>query len=191
MRSRSLVAPGLVLLLTVGPLTANAQSRADSVRLLVQAALVAVDSMAPAMTILLDPRPEFREDPLSILVFDALSGSGYEEYKEPGIPPRDVWLLSPGGFWGGKEGTQASARFRAFGRREGRLNSYSYSMTFRVECHEGACVLGHWLSQEHGDGHLSSECWEDFFSRTDEGRKECYGFPRKPGSTGPRAADIL
>lgn len=50
----------------------------------------------PAVTILLDPSPELREDSLGILAFAALKRVGYEEYREPGIPPRDVRLLSPG-----------------------------------------------------------------------------------------------
>ena len=171
----------LLLVLSSVPLAANGQSKADSVELLVQAALVAVDSMASAVTIFLDPRPELRRDSLRILAFEALKGVGYEDYGEPGIPPRDVWLISPGTIREWNDSIRVSARFRAFGSIGYHLNSYSYAMTFHVEDDEGGFVLGHWLSREHGDGHVSAKCWEDFYARTAEERKACYGTPRRPG----------
>ena len=173
---RSLIASACgVLIFFSAPLAANAQSRSDSVGVLVEAAHVAIDSMASTATVYLDPRPELREDSLAILTFDALEESGHEVYGQPGIPPRDVWLLSSGEIRAGDEGTEISAQFRAFGDKLGGLNAYSYVMTFRAECDERGCELGRWLHMGHGDGHMSADCWDDFFTRTKEARKRCRG----------------
>lgn len=186
MNSRSLVASAFgVWTMMVLPLTANAQSTADSVGILVQAAQVAANRFASGATVLLDPRPELRADSLAILAFEALQRSGLEVYAAPGIPSGDVWLLSVGTMSGSEQDSGATAILSNFRRRQGFLNFSTNVFIFHVDCMDSGCVLGDSWSGPHGDGHIRAECWEDYFARSPEGRHGCFGFPLKPGSADP------
>lgn len=68
----------------------------------------------------------------------------------------------------------ASLTFEAL-LKAGFLNTYSYRYIFRVTCGDDACILGEPLTRIHGDGHVSGDCWDDFFIRTVTERKACRG----------------
>ncbi len=180
----SVVKPRLViasafsaLAFSVAPIAANAQSQADSVAILLQAAHAVVNEIAPESTVYLDPRPEYQVRHLTVLAFEALQDAGFEYFREPGIPVSGVALLSPGGIREGDDGLETYATIWSFTRSEGMLNNASWSVRYRVDCDEGSCDLGSSLTVAHSDGWINPECWDDYFARSLEGRGACFGFP--------------
>jgi hypothetical protein len=147
------------------------------VAILLQAANAVVKEIAPESTVYLDPRPEFQVRHLTVLAFEALQDAGFEYYREPGIPVSGVALLSPGGIRERDDGVETAATIWSFRRSEGMLNNASWSVRYRVECDEGGCTLGSSLTLAHSDGWINPECWEDYFARSLEGRRACFGFP--------------
>ena len=153
----------------------EAQSTADSVRVQVEAALALLHEGDRPRTIWLNPRPDLRTGVLDSLTFKALSESGFRVYEEPGIPGIGVGLLSSGTFRSSERGSELVMRITYFGSRDIRLNTYFYRFIFPLRCDDEGCVLGEQLESVHGDGHTSGDCWDDFFIRSAEERKECYG----------------
>ena len=161
----------------------QAQETADSVRVQVEAAVALLHGDRSPRTLWLDPRPELLASALDSLTFEALHRSGFQVYREPGIPTSGVGLLSSGAFRSGEDGSELWMRVTYFGSRTTFLNVYSYRYIFQVTCTGKGCVLGEELTPFHGDGHVSDDCWDDYFGRTAEERRDC----RKARSVGATA----
>jgi len=153
--------------------TASAQSQADSATVLFEVAQEQLRSLSGDETVFLDPRPELRKTALALRVFQKFEDAGFRYYDSPGVPGPNVGLLSPGRIWESPRSTEVSVVIVKFGSRTGFLNTYSYHHLFKANCGEGGCTLGEKIGSMHGDGHTAARCWDDFFARSEEGRKEC------------------
>ncbi|MEK9500300.1 hypothetical protein [Gaopeijia maritima] len=161
------------LLLWLCPSVAQAQTRADSIDMLVRAVVELAGPPDDEDPRFLDPRAASEGSDIDRAAFEALEALGFEAWDEGGVRPGIEWWRT--GRIGHHEGsTVVTASSWGYRGGDGTLNTHIHTMMYRVENSHGGMVLHRDGIGAIGDGYIAPECVDDYFTRTEDRRGACH-----------------